>query len=71
MGITTWGFGSCCGTIGVGGWGEGLCNVIPDILAVSWATAPSLDYCVGTRDRGTVLLRVKPDSISSRPRCAT
>jgi len=76
MGITTWGFGACCGTIGTWGWGDGVCNLIPNVL-VSFIADPTCYNCVSTRsyveirtrDRSTVLLRVRPDQIPERLRC--
>jgi len=73
MGISTWGFGSCCGAITTWGWGSGPCNLIPDILA-SFLADPTCYDCVATRsyveistrDRSTVLLRIRPDSIPER-----
>jgi hypothetical protein len=74
MGISTWGWGSACGgLITTGGWGECPCaDFIPVLLA---AYLESNAYCwvatrtyveVQTRDRGDILLRVKPDQIPQR-----
>ena len=77
MGISTWGWGSSCGGIvTTAGWGECPCDAfIPALLAAYLIDSNA--YCwvgtrtyveVQTRERGDVLLRVRPEQIPQRMR---
>jgi len=77
MGITTWGWGSCGNAIGTLGWGGCPCvDYIPYILAEylssnAYSCVLKRTYIeIQTRDRGDVLLRLKPDQIPERLRGA-
>lgn len=76
MSISTWGWGSCGGVITTWGWGPPVCvEYIPVLLATYLANSSAYSCVVTrkyieikTRDRSSVLLRVRPDSVSERVR---
>lgn len=76
MGICTWGWGSCGGVITTWGWGEVPCaEYIPIIIATYLADSGAYSCVVTrtyieiqTRDKGEILLRVRPDVIPERLR---
>jgi len=72
MSIITWGFGS--GAITTAGWGGFVKEVILPTLIAEYLSDKYIYSCVITRDylevktreKGEILLRVKPDSIPTR-----
>ncbi len=73
MSITTWGWGSCANAISTWGWGGCPCvDYIPHILAEylgskAYTCVVTRTYIeVRTRDRGDVVLRMKPDPVVLR-----
>lgn len=75
MGLSTWGWGSCGSAISTWGWGGCPCiDYIPHILAEylgskAYTCVLRRTYVeIQTRDRGDVLLRLKPDQIPERLR---
>jgi len=74
MSIATWGWGACAGPITSWGWGPDVCAVpyiIADALSDSGAYSCVVKRTyieIRTRDRGDVVLRVRPDQLSERVR---
>ena len=76
LGISTWGWGSCGGIITTWGWGGVPCaEYIPTIIAAYLADSSAYSCVVTrtyieiqTRDKGDILLRVRPDSVPERMR---
>ena len=75
MSISTWGWGSCGIAIGTAGWGDCPCvEYVPYILLATYlgdhdaySCAASREYIeIRTRDRGEVLLRMRPEQIPER-----
>jgi len=72
MSITTWGWGS--GAITTSGWGTFVKKILlPDLLdeyffnRYAYTCVVTRDYLeVKTREKGDLVLRLKPDSISDR-----
>ena len=72
MSITTWGWGSQA--ITSCGWGGGVVEFIASILTTKYLCDKNAYTCVITRDyieiktreKGEIVLRLKPDSISAR-----
>ena len=72
MSITTWGWGSQA--ITTTGWGGGIVEFIASILTTKYLCDKDAYTCVITRDyieiktreKGEIVLRLKPDSISAR-----
>lgn len=77
MSITTWGWGSCGNALSTWGWGGCPClEYLPYIIAEylggkAYTCVLKRTYVeIQTRDRGDVLLRLKPDQIPERLRGA-
>jgi len=74
MSITTWGWGS--GAITTSGWGSSIMEILLPILVSEYLCGDAYtcvvtrDYLeVKTREKGDVVLRLKPDSIPTRTVC--
>jgi hypothetical protein len=75
LGISTWGWGSCGGVITTWGWGPVCVEYIPVLIATYLANSSAYSCVVTrkyieikTRDKGDILLRVRPDAIPERVR---
>jgi hypothetical protein len=75
MSLVTWGWGTCDGIITVWGFGSFPCVEIPEIIAkylldraYVWVSDDRGWVEVISRDKGDIMLRLKPGSIPSRLR---
>ena len=75
MSLVTWGWGTCDGIITVCGFGAFSCTPVANILArylgdkaYTWVEDDRGWIEVITRDKGEVLLRIKPSSVPERLR---